>query len=42
MKESHFVSEYKTFAWCKKSTFAFVKLIRNKDCLLYTSDAADE
>ena len=31
MKESHFVSEHKTFAWCKKSTFAFVKLIRNKE-----------
>lgn len=31
MKESHFVNEHKTFAWSKKSTFAFVKLIRNKE-----------
>ena len=31
MKESHFVSEHKTFAWCKKSTFPFVKPIRNKE-----------
>ena len=31
MKESHFVSEHKTFAWCKESTFALVKLIRNNE-----------
>jgi len=31
MKESHLVSVHKTFAWYKKSTFAFVKLIRNKE-----------